>query len=137
MTRKAVLYADGASRGNPGPAGIGFVLLIGKEKISHSAFIGHSTNNVAEYTALLRGLETAIERGVQDIEVYMDSELVVRQINGQYRVREPHLKVLYNSVLNLLRRFRSYQVRHIPRSENREADRLSKEATKVVRRTDS
>ncbi|RME63422.1 MAG: reverse transcriptase-like protein [Nitrospirae bacterium] len=135
MTRKAVLYTDGASSGNPGPAGIGYVLIFDGQRISHSAFIGETTNNVAEYTALLRGLETAIKKGVEEIEVFMDSELVVRQINGQYRVKEPHLQRIYKKVIDVLRNFKRYEIKHIPRTENKEADRLSREAIKRGRRT--
>ncbi len=135
MTRKAVLYTDGASRGNPGPAGIGYVLIIDGKKRTHSAYIGRSTNNVAEYTALIEGLKAALSEGVQELDIYMDSELVVRQLEGYYRVKQPHLKGLYEKVKQMLSSFKGYRISHVPRQDNKEADRLSKEAIKGAGRT--
>jgi len=137
MTRKAVLYTDGAASGNPGPAGIGYVLITDGKKKRYSAFIGNTTNNVAEYTALIEGLKTALREGVKEIEIYMDSELVVKQLKGLYKVKQPHLVLLYQKTKKLLGSFDRYQIAHVRREENKEADILSKEAIKVAGRTNS
>ncbi|NOZ25730.1 MAG: ribonuclease HI family protein [Nitrospirae bacterium] len=127
-SREAVIFADGAASGNPGPAGIGVVVIIDGRKLSLSEPIGEATNNVAEYTALLRGLETAAEHNVKRVKVCLDSELVVRQLNGIYRVRSAGLIPLYRKVSDLLSRFEDYTITHVRRSENSEADTLAKRA---------
>jgi ribonuclease HI len=124
----AELYSDGASSGNPGPAGIGYVLIADGHTYRHSEDIGEATNNIAEYTALIRGLEKASSLGVGDLTAYLDSELVVRQINGEYKVKNPALRELYNKAVSLLKGFSSYSISHIPRERNKEADALSKKA---------
>ncbi len=133
---EAVIYSDGASSGNPGPAGIGVVVIIDGRKTTLSEPIGDATNNVAEYTALLRGLEVAARDGAEKVRVYLDSELLVRQLNGVYRVKNPGLIPLYRKVLDTLARFKSCRIEHIPREENREADSLAKQAVRrsLVRR---
>lgn len=125
------LYIDGASRGNPGRAGIGVVLCddAGEPVKEISESIGEATNNVAEYRALIRGLEEARALGADTVEVYTDSELLARQINGLYGVHSPHLQPLYRRARTLLRLFQSASVQHIPRSQNQHADRLAKAAT--------
>jgi ribonuclease HI len=125
-----VLYSDGASRGNPGAAAIGFVLLdpSGRELIAEGRAIGKQTNNVAEYTALLRGLETALELGVRRLRVRMDSELVVRQLQGIYRVKNAGLRPLFEAVQRLCRRFATCRIEHVPRAENARADALANQA---------
>lgn len=98
---KAKLYTDGGSRGNPGPAGIGFVIIAaGKAKIEGKKFIGRATNNQAEYEALLAGVKKAVKEGVLDLDIYMDSELIVRQLLGRYRVKDRSLKILYEQRIN-------------------------------------
>ncbi|MFN3739822.1 MAG: ribonuclease HI family protein [Thermodesulfovibrionales bacterium] len=124
------LFSDGASSGNPGPAGIGVVIMDGKEEIEISKPIGIATNNVAEYRALIAGLEKAIKLGAEAVEIYADSELVVRQIKGLYKVRDEDLLRLWKKTNDLLRRFKSYSITHIPREENRKADRLARQALK-------
>ncbi|HEB74765.1 MAG TPA: ribonuclease HI family protein [Nitrospirae bacterium] len=125
-----MIFADGASSGNPGPAGIGVVVVVDGRKITISEPIGRATNNVAEYTALLRGLETAAEHDASRVRVCLDSELIVRQLNGQYKVRNRGLLPLYRRVTALLGGFEGYTVTHIPRSENSEADSLAKKAVR-------
>jgi ribonuclease HI len=123
----AILWTDGAARGNPGPAGIGALLKTpGGEVLSaDSAYLGKATNNVAEYKALLLGLERALALGVRRIEVRADSELLVKQIKGEYQVRSPGLRPLYQSALKLLARFESSRLVHVRREHNSEADRLA------------
>ena len=127
------LYVDGCSIGNPGDSGIGAVLSAPEGDVLWQLgdFIGEATNNVAEYRALLRGLEEALSLGVTAIRVFSDSELLVRQLGGQYRVRAPHLKPLYLDALKLLARFESRQVRHVPRDRNKHADRLAERAART------
>ncbi|HHN65147.1 MAG TPA: ribonuclease HI family protein [Nitrospirae bacterium] len=133
--KKALIYTDGASSGNPGPAGIGVVIEIDGQKKTLSEYIGETTNNVAEYTALVRALQLAHQRRVGSVEVFTDSELLVKQLNGQYRVRNEGLLPLYRKVTSLLKSFKSSKITHIPREQNREADRLSKDAIKKARNT--
>lgn len=123
---KAKLYADGGSRGNPGPAAYGAVLLDehGNTLREISAFLGSSTNNVAEWSGLIAGLEAALELGVDDIDVRLDSELVVRQLSGAYRVKQPHLIPLHAKAKSLLRKFAQSDVAHVRRESNKEADAL-------------
>ncbi|RMG73443.1 MAG: reverse transcriptase-like protein [Nitrospirae bacterium] len=128
--RKAVIYSDGASSGNPGPAGIGAVVIVDDEKETLSEAIGITTNNVAEYTALIRALELARKKGAEEIELYLDSELIVRQLKGIYRVKNKKLIPLYERVKELLEGFCRVKITHVPRELNKEADALSKRALK-------
>ena len=123
---KAVLYTDGASRGNPVPAAIGAVIKDGQGKVLAriSKRIGRTTNNQAEYRAVIAALEEAVRLGIAGVEVKSDSELVVKQINGRYRVKHPGLKPLYRQVRELQSLFQNCTVAPIPRRQNREADRL-------------
>lgn len=123
------LFCDGASKGNPGDAGIGCLIISDNKKIEISEYIGKTTNNVAEYTALIKGLEEALKEGISDIEIYSDSELLVRQINGIYKVRNKNLFPLYKRVLELLNKFKSYKIIHIYRENNVLADYLAKQAS--------
>jgi probable phosphoglycerate mutase len=120
------LYADGGARGNPGPAALGAVLLgeDGTVLREVGTFLGHATNNVAEWSALLAGLEAALELGIDELAVRMDSQLVVFQISGRYRVKHPDLIPLHARAKQLLRRFRTVQVEHVPRKANALADRV-------------
>lgn len=125
----AKIYCDGASRGNPGDAGIGCILEINNNRTEISEYIGKTTNNVAEYIALIRGLEEALKAGVDAVEIFTDSELIVRQIEGIYRVKNPNLVPLYEKVTKLLENFSSYTIHHISREENQSADKLAKKAS--------
>lgn len=121
----ATLHTDGGARGNPGPAGIGFVLRIkGRETVFHSAFIGEATNNQAEYTALQEGLRRALQDGVTHLQCFLDSELVVKQLAGEYRVKNEGLQPLYDKVCSLVSEFEKVSFEHIPRERNKEADKL-------------
>lgn len=123
----AVLWTDGAARGNPGPAGGGAILksLSGEVLATESLYLGHTTNNIAEYRALLLGLERALSCGIQHIEVRADSELLIKQLRGEYRVRNEGLKPLYEAAKRLLARFQSAKLTHVRREHNVEADRLA------------
>ena len=125
--RRARLYCDGASSGNPGPAAIGMVLCApdGEELRAWGRPIGHATNNVAEYQALIEGLSGALELGVQEIEVFSDSQLLVFQLTGRYKVRSPALLGLHRKAQALLERFGKWRVTGIPRSQNRRADEIA------------
>ncbi len=127
---RAILRSDGGSRGNPGPAGAGFVLIDPSGVTIHEGgrFLGDATNNVAEYEALLWGIQVALNAGVDDITIECDSELIVRQLSGRYRVKNPGLKPLFEQTRALLGSFRSFRVDHIPRARNTEADALANAA---------
>jgi len=129
MTRKLILFTDGAARGNPGPAAIGIVIAdaSGNEIEALGETIGHATNNEAEYRALLRGLERAALHG-DTIEVRTDSELLARQLNGAYRVRAANLKPLHAQAQRALKQFTRATIAIIPRELNRRADALANEA---------
>jgi ribonuclease HI/probable phosphoglycerate mutase len=124
------LFTDGACRGNPGQGGAGAVLVSGDGQVISTAkkYLGHCTNNIAEYRALILGLEEALKQRPAGLFVYLDSELLVRQIQGVYRVKNPALQPLMAEVKDLLARFGAWQVGHVPRSENARADRLANEA---------
>ncbi|MDR0888992.1 MAG: ribonuclease HI family protein [Coriobacteriales bacterium] len=130
------LHTDGGSRGNPGPSGIGFTIeQIDDTNESAStiicrggAYIGETTNNQAEYRALIWGLSNARELGINDITIRADSELMVRQIQGAYRVKNAGLKPLFNQVMQLLDAFDTYDIDHVMRSGNKDADALVNEA---------
>jgi ribonuclease HI len=121
----AVLSVDGGARGNPGPAGAGIVLEMGEEVVRLGEYLGEATNNVAEYQALLLGLRTAAEMGVSELEIRSDSQLMVRQLSGQYKVKSAGLVDLYFSAIKLLSGFKRSSLTHIPREENHEADRMA------------
>ncbi len=124
------LYTDGASKGNPGHAGIGFVIKKDGYTIQEqSKYIGITTNNVAEYTALLEGLKRIKTLGINKVKVFSDSELMVKQINGDYSIKNNVLQKLYNQVMSITKGLKSFSVEHIPRSQNIEADRLSKKGS--------
>jgi ribonuclease HI len=123
---KATMFADGGSRGNPGPAASGAVLFdeAGAVLREVGTFLGVATNNVAEWTGLLTGLEAALELGVDDLAVRLDSELVVKQISGAYRVKNEGLIPLHANAKVLLRKFAHVDVKHVPRKQNAAADAL-------------
>ena len=117
----------GAARGNPGDAGCGAVILVknGTVKQELSRYLGHATNNVAEYEGLIMGLEALLKLGKKRIRVQSDSQLLVRQLNGGYRVKDEKLKALFHKAIALLRQFETYRIVHVPRELNKLADRLA------------
>ncbi len=121
------LFTDGASRGNPGEAGAGIVLLDdnNQELVARSQYLGRSTNNVAEYKALVLGLETATQLGCSRLAIFMDSQLIVRQVQGRYKVKNANLKPLFDKVKGLLANINSWSIDHIPRAQNKRADELA------------
>ena len=125
--RSLVAYVDGGSRGNPGTAGYGAHLLDGEGKVvaNLSGCLGVRSNNYAEYAGLIAALDYALVNRFEKVTVLADSELMVRQIRGIYKVRSPNLKRSYQQARPLIGRLKSFSIRHIPRSRNREADRLA------------
>lgn len=134
----AVIYVDGCSLGNPGPAGIGVVVsdAEGTCLAATGEFIGEQTNNVAEYRALLRGLQEARRLGFDTVEVRTDSELLTRQITGTYRVRAKHLRPLHARAVRELGRFAQAAITSIGRDENKRADKLARRAAKSRKSVD-
>jgi ribonuclease HI len=125
------LNIDGASKGNPGHASIGICISSNGEIIKkYSAYIGQATNNAAEYQALLKGLELAAELGATSVDVMSDSELVVRQMNGTYQVKNETLFPLYEEAQKRAKTFFNFAICHVPRSKNKEADRLANQGIK-------
>jgi ribonuclease HI len=125
------IYIDGASKGNPGPSGIGVVICSGQETLKNlSTYIGHATNNIAEYTALIYALQEALALKAQVISIKTDSQLLARQLNKIYKVKHPNIIGLYNQALNLLAGFKEVSIKNIPREENIGADKLATEAIK-------
>ncbi|MBI2323678.1 MAG: reverse transcriptase-like protein [Chloroflexi bacterium] len=135
MTR-ATLFADGAARGNPGPAGSGALLLDerGNALAELTLSLGRATNNVAEYRALILGLEEARRRGIDAIDVRLDSLLVVRQMQGRWKIKHPGLRPLALRAGALLAEFRDRTIEHIPREENSRADQLANKAIEEAAR---
>ena len=129
MTR-ATLFADGAARRNPGPAGAGAVLFDDQGNVlaELTRSLGDATNNVAEYSALILGLEEALRRGIDEVDVRMDSLLVVRQMQGLWKIKHPGLRPLALRAGALLAEFRRRSIEHVPREENAHADMLSNRA---------
>ena len=121
------LFTDGASRGNPGEAGAGAVVCdaAGGELAARSAYLGQCTNNVAEYRALLIGLEEAQRLGCRELDISLDSELIVRQLQGRYKVKNETLQTLFHEVQGLLTGFTHWTVGHVPRAKNARADELA------------
>ena len=129
-TRSCEVYIDGASHGNPGPAGIGVVFIDGTATPMRqlSKYIGETTNNVAEYLALVYALQEALQAGYRRVTIKTDSELLARQINGQYKVRDSRLRVLHDLALHAAQGLSSWRIEHIPRTQNTLADRLAGQA---------
>jgi ribonuclease HI/probable phosphoglycerate mutase len=127
ISRRCRLFTDGASRGNPGQAGAGAVLLspAGDELAARSEYLGVCTNNVAEYRALLLGLDEALQQGCEELVIALDSELIVRQIQGRYKVKNENLLPLFQQVQQRLSRLRKWSVMHVPRAQNSRADELA------------
>jgi len=133
-SKKLFIYTDGGARGNPGPAGIGVVILDGTNKKIKELYkyIGEATNNVAEYNALIYGLEEASSLKADKIVVHLDSELVSKQLNGEYRVKNADIKPLFERAVDILKTFRSFEVKHIEREKNKDADRLANKAINLA-----
>jgi ribonuclease HI len=125
MNSTARIHTDGAARGNPGPAAWAYVIECpGREPIEHAERLGEATNNVAEYTALLRALKRSAELDVRDVHIFSDSELMVKQLNGEYAVKNAELKQLYEQAKALQKRFGSVKFEHVRREQNKRADAL-------------
>ena len=132
--KKVFLYTDGGSRGNPGPAGIGVVILDEKKKKIKDMYryIGETTNNAAEYNALICGLEEALMLNADEVVVYMDSELATKQMSGEYRVKSTDIKPLFEKAAGMLKKFKSFEIKYIERSKNKEADKLANKAMNLA-----
>jgi len=137
--RCAIMHCDGACSGNPGNSGIGVVIDLVDHNMQYrenrdthtiSEYIGIATNNIAEYTALIRGVEKARSMGVNRIRIFLDSELLERQINGIYKVKNENLIALWTRAMNLLKEFDDFRVVHVRREKNKEADLLARQAVK-------
>jgi formyltetrahydrofolate-dependent phosphoribosylglycinamide formyltransferase len=130
LSDKIIAYIDGASRGNPGPAAAGFTLADsdGTQLQAKAFFLGRATNNIAEYTSLVKALEAAKQIGTEQLVVFSDSELLVRQINGQYKVKSELIRPFFRQAISLLGEFKNWQVRHISREKNEQADKLVNQA---------
>jgi ribonuclease HI len=132
---KLIINTDGGARGNPGPASIGVVIAdsVGHIIGRHKKYIGEATNNCAEYKALILALQEALaisnkQSAVSFLEIRMDSELIVRQMQGRYKIKEPALKLLAAEVLKLISHFKNVTFHHVPREQNKEADKLVNQA---------
>jgi ribonuclease H / adenosylcobalamin/alpha-ribazole phosphatase len=125
---------DGGSRGNPGPAAWGVVIFnaLGRPVEGFAGAIGRATNNVAEYTGLLEALAIALERNAADVELLADSELVVKQVRGEYKVRHPDLIPLHAEAVRLISGFRKFKIGYVPREKNKDADKLVNRALNLV-----
>ena len=128
--KQIIAYVDGASRGNPGPAAAAFILTdpAGTKLHAKAFFIGQTTNNVAEYTATCKALEAARQIGAKRLMVFSDSELLVKQINGEYKVKSEQIRPFFRQAVNLLGEFESWKVQHVTREKNKEADKLVNQA---------
>lgn len=130
--KKLDMYIDGAAKGNPGPAGIGIVVCDDNGYVlkNIARCIGETTNNVAEYTALIYALQEALILKSDKVRVWTDSELLYKQMQGDYKVRQEHLKPLFEQIKHLSKGFTSFEIRHISRNNNRGADKLANQAVK-------
>ena len=130
MPKKIIAYTDGGSRGNPGPAAAGIVLsdAKGRTLASQGFYLGQATNNFAEYTGIIRALEAAQDLKAGSIEIFSDSELLVKQLNGDYKVRSANIRPLYDEACALLAQFKNWKVSHVYRSENKQADAMVNQA---------
>lgn len=130
MSETAVytIHTDGAARGNPGPAAFAYIISRdGVPVVEEAGNLGHTTNNVAEYTALVRALERAAQLGANRLLIYSDSELLVKQMNGEYQVKNPDLRVLFQQAKRLAQQFDTVSIKHVRRAQNDKADRLCNE----------
>lgn len=119
------LYTDGGARGNPGPAAGGYLIYDEDQLLtSQGNYLGIATNNKAEYSALIAGLQAAIKLDIKELTCKLDSELVVKQVRGEYKVKHPDMKPLHDEVQKLVAKFSSIEFRHVPRAENSDADAI-------------
>ncbi len=127
---EVIAYTDGASRGNPGPAAAGFILTDsnGTQLQAKAFFLGHNTNNVAEYTGVVKAIEAAVKIGAKSLIVFSDSQLLVRQINGEYKVKSEQIRPLFQQAVEMLGRFENWKVQFVCREKNKEADKLVNQA---------
>lgn len=129
MARRLTIHTDGGARGNPGPAAIGVVIRQGHAVVGrYGEYIGKTTNNQAEYRAVLAALEKAKSLGADEVDLFLDSELVVKQLKGEYKIKDKDLGPLFLAVWNLRQGFSRVTFSHIPREENHEADALVNKA---------
>ena len=129
-TGSLVAHIDGGARGNPGPAGYGVAIQdsTGRPVAELSEYLGKQTNNYAEYSGLLGALTYALEHGYRALKVFSDSELMVKQIKGQYKVKNPALQELHGKATKMIRKLDKFEIQHVLREKNRDADRLANEA---------
>ncbi len=128
-TNELTIFSDGASRNNPGEAGAGVLILRDNKPVAKlSRYLGTTTNNIAEYTAAIMGMEHAVKLGASSVRLFADSELLVKQLNGQYKVKNEGLKSLHHKVKELIAKIGSVEVQYIPRALNKEADALANKA---------
>ncbi len=128
-TNELTIFTDGASRNNPGEAGAGVLILQGNKPVAKLArYLGTTTNNIAEYTAAIMGIEHAVKLGASSVRLFADSELLVKQLNGQYKVKNEGLKPLHNRAKELIAKIANVEVQYIPRAQNKEADALANKA---------
>lgn len=128
-TNELTIFTDGASRNNPGEAGAGVLILRDNKPVAKLArYLGTTTNNIAEYTAAIMGMEHAVKLGASSVRLFADSELLVKQLNGQYKVKNEGLKSLHHKVKELIAKIGSVEVQYIPRAQNKEADALANKA---------
>lgn len=128
LPSSAEVYFDGAARGNPGPAGAGIILKVDGHVEKIKRYLGRRTNNQAEYLALIKALEVLASIGCRSVTAYTDSQLVVNQLTGRYRVRDAELKRLHSRVSELAKKFEKFDIVYVSREANREADRLANQA---------
>ncbi len=128
--KQLTINTDGGARGNPGPAAIGVVIRdeAGEVIFEHGSYIGETTNNIAEYSALIKALETARDLGADEVKINMDSELIVKQMLGQYKIKQPALQELAAQVIKLLKSFSQYSFSHVRREFNKDADAMVNQA---------
>ena len=133
--KKLKIYTDGGARGNPGPAGIGAIAYNeeGEVVFEISEYLGETTNNQAEYRALLKAIERAKKIGAKEVDFYLDSELIVKQLNREYKVKNKDLQPLFVQIYNLSLSFKKIKFTHIRRERNKEADRLANQAMDLMK----
>jgi ribonuclease HI len=123
------IYTDGAAKGNPGPAGVGIIIYRGKKTLKKTYnYIGKTTNNVAEYTALIYALQEALYLNADKVTIFSDSELMVKQIKGEYKVKNHALRVFNGIAKHVIEKFTDFNINYVPREENKEADLLANKA---------
>jgi ribonuclease HI len=128
LSGAARAWIDGAARGNPGDAGFGVRVEWGDRSDEIVGFLGRTTNNVAEYAGLVAALAFCVREGIDDLVLHSDSQLLVRQVEGAYKVKAPHLVPIFLKVLSLRRSIPRFEIHHVPREQNREADKLANRA---------